>query len=261
MNIQGLTRVEAAKRLAAFGPNTIKTGSSHETLKLLISQFTSPIVLILTVATVISLITGEVRDGVIILAIIIPSGLLGFYQEFHANNTMKALLQRVSVDCKVIRDGEQLEVAIENIVIGDIVVLSAGNIIPADLKVIESQRLMADESALTGEPFPVEKSEHDDLYFGTSVVSGHGFAVVVETGSSTKYGELVHSMNSADVDTNFQRGTRAYGVMLMWAMTALVAILVVARLFMHRPLMESLLFALALAVGLTPEMLPVIVSA
>ena len=260
MNIQGLTRVEAAKRLAAFGPNTIASERRHATLRLLVHQFVSPIVFILMVATVISLITGEVRDSIIILCIIIPSGLLGFYQEFHASNTMKALLQRVSVNCSVIREGAILEVPIETIVIGDVVSLSAGNIIPADLRVLESHRLMTDESALTGEPYPIEKASNDDLFFGTNVVSGRGLAEVIHTGTETKYGELVIEMNGADSPTNFERGTRAYGVMLMWAMSILVAALVVARLFMHRPFSESLLFALALAVGMTPEMLPVIVS-
>lgn len=260
MNVTGLTHEEAQQQMLRDGPNELPNTTRFQTARLLLSQFSSPIVIILLFAIVISAFSGEVRDSIIILAILIPSGLLGFYQEYRASNTMKALLERVQVKCRVIRSNELIELNTRDIVMGDVVVLSAGDIIPADLEVISSQRLQADESALTGEVYPVEKSTNTTLYFGTSIVSGSGYARVSQVGSKTKYGELVQSMNQTDVVTNFERGTRQYGIMLMWAMLTLIAVLVVARMVLERPLLESLLFAFALAVGLTPEMLPVIVS-
>ena len=256
----GLTQAEAESRLLQYGPNELPNSSRYELVKLLLSQFSSPIVIILLFAIVISAISGEVRDSIIILAILIPSGLLGFYQEYRASSTMKALLERVQVKCRVVRDGRVVSIDTRELVIDDVVVLNAGDIIPADLEVVSSNKLEADESALTGEVYPVEKLEGTTLFFGTSIVSGAGYAKVVRVGINTQYGELVRSLNQKDVVTNFEHGTRQYGLMLMWAMLTLIAVLVVARIVLERPLLESLLFAFALAVGLTPEMLPVIVS-
>lgn len=260
MNVTGLTHEEAEQQLLRYGPNELVMSTRFQAARLLLSQFSSPIVIILLFAIVISALSGEVRDSIIILAILIPSGLLGFYQEYRASNTMKALLDRVQVKCRVVRSNEVIELSTRDIVVGDVVVLRAGDIIPADLEVISSQRLQADESALTGEVYPVEKSTNATLYFGTSIVSGSGYAKVTSVGGNTKYGKLVQNINQAEVVTNFERGTRQYGIMLMWAMLTLIAVLVLARIVLERPLLESLLFAFALAVGLTPEMLPVIVS-
>jgi Mg2+-importing ATPase len=257
---QGLTSAGARDVLRADGPNKIATKNQRLTARQLLKQFTSPIVLILFVATIISMLTGDISDGLIILAIIIPSGLLGFWQEHRANTTMQQLLGHLTINCNVIRDGVEQSISVEDVVLGDLVALRAGNLVPADLKLVESQRLMADESSLTGEAFPVEKSVDTEVFFGTSISSGDAMGVVVRTGNNTKFGALVRDINQADIETSFERGTRSFGILLTRAMGLLVVIILAASLIQEKPAVDSLMFALALAVGLTPQMLPVIIS-
>ncbi len=256
----GLSGAEAKRLVIKNGPNKIATTSQWHLAKALIKQFTSPIVLILIVATFISMFSGDYQDGFIILAIIIPSGLLGFWQEHRANNTMQKLLEQLTVNCSVIRDGEETEISVEDLVVGDLVLLSAGNVVPADLQLLDALSLMADESALTGEAFPVEKSIGEEVNFGTTISSGKGLGQVTATGNSTKFGAMVREIGEVNVETSFEKGTRDFGILLSRAMGFLVAIILVASLIQHKPTIDSLLFALALAVGLTPQMLPVIIS-
>lgn len=268
----GLSTQEARIRLETNGPNVLDSHSQNSAWKLLLRQFESPIILILFAATVISMFLGEVTDGIIILAIIIPSGLLGFWQEHRAKETMRSLMGQVQVHVEVIRDGKEVTIPIAGVVVGDLVVLRAGDLVPADLHVIEATGLMVDESALTGESFPREKGVGDidaskplvertaELFFGTHVVSGVGQGIVVKTGRDTEFGALANELNLRDVTTGFERGTTAFGMLLLRTMLVLVFGLFVANLFLHRPVIDSLLFSLALAVGLTPQLLPVIIS-
>ena len=256
----GLSSKAAQEALKANGPNKVSQNSQWHLVRALVKQFTSPIVLILIVATAISMFTGDYQDGFIILAIIIPSGLLGFWQEHRANNTMQKLVEQLSFNCTAIRDGIEIEIPVENLVVGDLVSLRAGNVVPADLVLLDSNSLMSDESALTGEAFPVEKNPSDAVNFGTTISSGTGLGEVVATGNSTKFGALVSEIGEADVETSFEKGTREFGILLSRAMGFLVAIILIASLLQHKPTIDSLLFALALAVGLTPQMLPVIIS-
>lgn len=268
----GLTSIEAKTLLAQNGPNSIDTKSQNSKIRLLFRQFESPIILILFAATIVSMFVGEITDGVIILAIIIPSGLLGFWQENRASKTMQALANRVQVYVEVIRDGGEIKIPITEIVVGDLVVLRIGDVVPADLRVVKAEGLMVDESALTGESFPREKivGEMDstkplaeratELFFGTHVVSGLGQGIVVKTGRSTEFGMLAKEVNSRDVTTGFERGITAFGKLLLYAMLGLLSALFIANMLLHRPLLDSLLFSLALAVGITPQLLPVIIS-
>ena len=269
---EGLSTQEAADRLKENGPNVLDSRSRNSSWSLLIRQFESPIILILFAATIISMFLGEVTDGSIILAIIIPSGLLGFWQEHRASKTMQSLMSRVQVHVEVIRDGKEVTIPIADVVVGDLVVLRAGDLVPADLHAVEATGLMVDESALTGESFPREKNVGDidrtkplaertsELFFGTHVVSGVGQGIVVKTGRDTEFGEIAKSLNARDVTTGFERGTTAFGMLLLKAMIFLVSALFIANMLLHRPVIDSLLFSLALAVGLTPQLLPVIIS-
>jgi Mg2+-importing ATPase len=183
---EGLSTQEATSRLEKNGPNILETHSRNSAWKLLLRQFESPIILILFAATIISMFLGEVTDGIIILAIIIPSGLLGFWQEHRASKTMETLMSRVQIHVEVIRDGKQVTIPIAELVVGDLVSLRAGDVVPADLHVVLGSGLMVDESALTGESFPREKNigkidatktlaeRTSELFFGTHVVSGVG---------------------------------------------------------------------------------------
>lgn len=268
----GLSTQEAKSRLKTDGPNVLDSHSRNSAWKLLLRQFESPIILILFAATIISMFLGEVTDGIIILAIIIPSGFLGFWQEHRASKTMQSLMSKVQVHVEVIRDGKEVTIPIAEVVAGDLVCLRAGDLIPADLQVVEASGLMVDESALTGESFPREKNigeidrtktlteRTSELFFGTHVVSGVGRGIVVNVGKATEFGALAGELNSRDVITGFERGTTAFGMLLLRTMVFLVTALFVANLLLHRPIIDSLLFSLALAVGLTPQLLPVIIS-
>ncbi|MFM6840951.1 MAG: magnesium-translocating P-type ATPase [Candidatus Planktophila sp.] len=226
---------------------------------LLIKQFSSPIVLILFFATAISIIAGDTIDGLIILAIIIPSGLLSFIQEHRAGRIMDGLLTQLATPVRVIRNGEELFIDEESLSIGDVVLLKAGDLIPADLKIIIASDLMVDESALTGESFPVEKSE-GEIYFGTHVVSGTAQGRVFALGRDTRFGKLEADLQAAPPRTSFEIGIEDFGKLIAKSMFFLVTLIFLVNLYFHRPLLESLLFSLALAVGLTPQLLPAIIS-
>lgn len=229
--------------------------------------------LILILATVISMVVGDLADGVIIIVIIVASGLLGFFQERRANSEVAALLKTVQVTVPVRRDGREILVPVVDVVPGDIVILRAGGVVPADCRLLDSESLLVDESTLTGESFPVEKDANatvavgspigrriNCLFLGTHVVSGTGIAVAVDTGSRTEFGAVSADLEKKRVTTAFTRGTTRFGVFLVWVMSILTAFVFLVNILFGRPLIEALLFALALAVGLSPQMLPAITS-
>ncbi|MGD9705560.1 MAG: magnesium-translocating P-type ATPase [Acidimicrobiia bacterium] len=271
-DIGGLTDAEATRRLAVNGPNTIEPAHGHRGLRLLGAQFTSPIILILGAATVVSMALGDVTDGAIILAIILASGMLGFWQEHTAGRAVDALLARVRIDVEVLREGRETAISVDDIVVGDVVVLRAGDIVPADCRVVASRNLLVDEVALTGEPYPVEKSpgtvapsaalseRTNSVFLGTHVVSGRGTAVVAKAGRTTEFGALSAELATRSVTTRFERGISAFGMLLVQAMVVLVTAIFVINILLDRPFVESMLFSLALAVGLTPQLLPAIVA-
>jgi Mg2+-importing ATPase len=215
---------------------------------------------------------GDLADGLIILVIVAASGALGFWREHTAGQAVEALTAQVRVEAKVRRGGREVSVPVEQVVVGDLVVLGAGDVVPADCRVVASQGLLVDQAALTGESYPVEKrpgvaaagtppgGRTGSLFMGTHVVSGAGEAVVVATGRSTELGAVSARLAGRRARTGFERGITAFGVLLVRAMVVLVAAIFAVNLLLHRPLVESLLFSLALAVGLTPQLLPAIVS-
>jgi Mg2+-importing ATPase len=221
---EGLSGAEAARRLSRDGPNQVALARGHRGWRLLVSQFSSPIMLILIGATVISMVLGDVADGVIILSIIAASGALGFWQEHSAGRAVDALLARVRVHVEVLRDGHEVSVPAEEVTVGDVVALRAGDIIPADCRVLESHDLRLDEAALTGESFPAEKQPDEvaadaplaerrcALLAGTHVVSGAGTAVVVQTEAGTEFAAVTAELTTRDVTTGFERGLTAFGL-------------------------------------------------
>jgi P-type Mg2+ transporter len=233
---------------------------SRATLRLLIRQFTDPIVLILFAATIVSMIAGDVTDGLIILAIIVPSGLLSFWQEHRAGQTMKALLARVQVHVEVLRGGVEVTVPLEEVVVGDVVLLRVGDVVPGDMRLTKVEGLQLDESALTGESFAKDLSVGEVARFGTHVVAGTGQGKVEAIGAATEFGALEASLAGKDVKTAFEKGMTRFGLLLMRAMVFLLVGLLVVNIALHRPLLDSLLFSIALAVGLTPQLLPAIIA-
>ncbi len=269
---QGLTSNEAQLRLKRYGANLLKPKKEASTLTLLLSQFKSPIILILLIAAGLSFFLQDAADAIIILVIVFVSGLLSFWQELGAADAVEKLLAAVQIQATVMRDGTSRKLAVEQIVPGDIVILSAGDVIPGDCLIVESKDLFVDEAALTGETFPVEKfagilppetplsQRKNILFMGTHVVSGSARALVARTGTETEFGQVSARLKPRSPETEFEHGVRHFGYLLMEVTLLLVISIFAINVYFHRPVLDSLLFSLALAVGLTPQLLPAIIS-
>ncbi|WP_411908606.1 magnesium-translocating P-type ATPase [Mesorhizobium sp. ES1-4] len=268
----GLLSGEAAARCAKFGRNTLSAGSRQSAVRIFASQFRSPLVLILIFAAAVSGFVGEGHEAAIIGIIVLASCILSFTQEYGASRAMAALQQRISRKANVLRDGVERAVDAQDIVAGDVVCLSAGNLIPVDGVILESQDFNVSEAVLTGETFPVLKSpgrsapgagiaqRANAVFTGTSVRSGTARVLAVATATSTEFAAIASALERRIPETGFARGIRQFGYLMTEIMLAIVIVVFFANLMLARPLIESLLFSLALAVGLTPELLPAIIS-
>ncbi len=269
---KGLTDEDANLRLKRAGSRHLNGTRKRHELVLLLSQFTDPISLILLFAAGISLFLQDTTDAIIILIILFVSGLLSFWQEYGANDAVQKLLARVQVTATVLRDGTPQEISAQAVVRGDIVILHAGDLIPGDCLLFNEKDLFVDESALTGETYPAEKvvgvfpsttplaERKNTLFFGTHVVSGEASAVVISVGVETEFGKISQRLNVKPPMTEFERGIRQFGYLLLEITLVLVVSIFAINVYFHRPVLDFLLFALALAVGLTPQLLPAIIS-
>jgi Mg2+-importing ATPase len=266
----GLSSAGAQARLRRTGR---LAAHRHRTeLVLLLRQFATPITLILVFATVASAVLGEVTDAAIILAIVLLSGLLSFWQEYGASRAVEDLLATVQVTAEVWRDGRRVFVPAHDVVPGDVVVLDTGDLVPGDCRILEAHDLLVDEAPLTGESFPVEKGQGvlpaetplagraNCLFQGTHVVRGAATAVVAHTGAATEFGRVAQQLQQRQPATRFERGLTQFGRLLLWVMVVIVVLICGANILLARPVVDSLLFSVALAVGLTPQLLPAIVS-
>ncbi|MGA2081645.1 MAG: magnesium-translocating P-type ATPase [Holophaga sp.] len=268
----GLSNAEAATRQARFGPNVIHGERKRAVALQFLSKFLNPLVLILLVASGISGATGDMASFFIISAIVLLSVTLDFVQEHRAGQAAERLRDSVAVRGKVLREGHALEIPLAEIVPGDVTILAAGDMIPGDSRILEAKDLFLNEALLTGEPFPVEKtpSEQPDLtellragnsvFMGTSVISGSAKALVCRTGQSTSLGEIADTLVAKAPANSFHQGTQKFGILIMRMTILLVLFVLLVNALFHRPWLESFLFAVALAVGLTPELLPMVVS-
>lgn len=268
----GLSEEEASSRLARFGPNSLAGPRGVHAPTLLLRQFSSPIVLILVGAALLSFGLASVADGLIILTIVVAGGLLGFWQERGAARSIEQLLKTVQLTTVVLRQNQPITIPSQGVVPGDVVVLSAGAHIPADCRVLQECDLSIDAAALTGESYPVSKhpgelaasapisQQTNMLHLGTHVVSGTGLALVVSTGRSTAYGSIADRLRLRSPETEFERGVRRFGQLLLELTLGLVALIFAFNVYLNRPVVDSFLFALALGVGLTPQLLPAIIS-
>jgi len=272
-NAAGLSAAEAASRLRADGPNVIEAHGGRSAVSILASQFTSPLVILLVLACVVAIAVGDEVDAGIILVIVVLSAALGFVQEARSETAVAALRARLALQCTVIRDGSERDIPARELVKGDLVVLNAGDIVPADGRLVAANHLFVDESALTGESAPALKAVREGdpdpakeadreafVFFGTSVVSGVGQAVVTATGTRTTYGLIAHRLIERAPRNDFDRGLRTFAFLVARVILLLVVLVFAIDIALGRPLIESLLFAIALAVGLTPELLPAIVT-
>ena len=269
---EGLDEGEAQERLKKYGANLLESRKESYPLLLLLSQFKSPIILLLVFAAGLSIYLHQAADASIILVIIFISGLLGFWQERKAADAVAKLLAIVQIKASVLRGGIQKEVPVEEVVPGDIVVLRAGDIVPGDALILKSRDLFVNEASLTGETYPAEKISRvldqatplsrriNSLFMGTNVVSGTARAVVVRTGTDTEFGRVSQRLKLREPETEFERGVKRFGYLLLEVTMVLVVAIFAINVYLARPIVESFLFSLALAVGLTPQLLPAIIS-
>lgn len=268
----GLSASEAAGRLRTAGANAVEPAGHRGPLGLLLRQVANPLVLILIFGACVSLLVQEWVDAAIILTIVLGSVLLGFVQEYRASAAVSELRQRLALTVRARRDGLECTVPAGTVVAGDVVLLSAGNLVPGDGLVLEARDLLVTEASLTGESFPVEKrpgtvpadttlaARTNCVHLGTSVRSGTATVLIAHTGRDTALGAIADRLAAPDPESDFARGLRQFGYLLVRVMLVIVVFVLVVNQWLGRPPLESLLFAMALAVGMSPELLPAIVT-
>jgi P-type Mg2+ transporter len=269
----GLPFAEAALRIKQFGPNIIAAHKKTAWWRELLQHFKSPLMILLLVATGISYSVGETINASIIFLMVIVSVAIDFYQERDAGNAAEKLKQTVKTKVTVIRNGAEQDILPQDLCIGDIILLNAGKIVPADVRIVMAKDFFINQSSLTGESFPCEKhyeaianatndlSTMDNIAFmGSSVITGTAKAVVVKTGAATEFGKIAEKLSEREEETDFSRGMKEFGYLIMKVTIALVLFIFLINALMKQNILESFMFAIAIAVGLTPELLPMIMS-
>ena len=269
----GLNSTEAAARLLRYGANTLDSRQKYSFLLKVLSRFRNPLVLILLVAAVISGFTGDVASLVIISTMVLLSVLLDSVQEYRAEQAAEQLKVSVALKEQVLRDGREITIRADQLVLGDVVLLAAGDMVPADGRLLEARDFFVNEGLLTGESYPTEKrvaaegtanvdvaQAANAAFMGTSVVSGSAKLLLCATGNASQLGEISATLRHTPPPAALERGVYEFGILIVRLTVLLVLFVLLVNTFFHRPLLESFLFALALAVGLTPELLPMIVS-
>jgi Mg2+-importing ATPase len=269
---EGLSAAEAVRRLRAQGRNEIREHQSLTRTRVLVNQLRSPLLLVLIFAAAASALTGEWVDAAIVIAIVLATVGIGYSREYQAETAAAALQARVRTHARVFRDGHAADVPVDEIVPGDVVLLAAGSLVPADGVILEAADFFVSEAVLTGESFPVEKrvgavalttglrDRRNCVFFGTNARSGTARCLMVATGVRTQFGAIAHRLALRPPETEFDRGLRHFGQLLMSAMLTMVFLVFIIHVVNGRPPIETLLFSIALAVGLSPELLPAILS-
>ncbi|HEU5042424.1 MAG TPA: HAD-IC family P-type ATPase, partial [Gemmatimonadales bacterium] len=256
----GLTAEEAARRLARDGPNEVGGDRGRTWPAILAAQFASPLILVLIAAAGLSRLLGERIEATVILLIVLVNAGLGFAQEYRAERAVRALRALVSRTARVRRDGLTREIPAREVVQGDLVELQVGDLVPADLRLLAADEVSADESTLTGESAPVPKEAGAEVRLGTAIVSGYGEGVVIAAGRATALGRTSALLRHKPAETEFQRGLRRFSDFLVVVILGLTLFVFLANAALDKGWLDSFLFAVALAVGITPEVLPVIVT-
>lgn len=270
----GLKDVEAKRRLLEVGPNEPTRERQMSIPMQILGRLKHPLVILLLVISSVSGYLGQYIDAALVFAMAVWSVYLGFSQEYRANQQAEKLSRMVRATAAVLRNGKTKEIPMRELVPGDIVDLSAGDMIPADLRMISGKDLFINQSSLTGESIPVEKfpvppsadapvdllNLTNFLFMGTSVVSGTALALVLRTGDATQFGAVAQKLAGQNPETSFERGVRQYTWLMIRLMAVLVIVIFAANVVTKQAWLESLLFAISVAVGLTPEMLPMLVT-
>jgi P-type Mg2+ transporter len=268
----GLSTTEARLRLSKIGPNEPVSPRRTSGLVQILLLFVNPLAIILLVASAISAAVGEVINASIIALMVLLSAALNFVQTYRSQRAVERIRKEVAPTATVLRDGNWTDIPRRELVPGDVIRLTAGDLVPADAFLFEVRDLHVQQAALTGESLPVEKealdlqtisrdtSDDHKVFLGTSVVSGTGTALVMATGKSTAFGDIATRLATRPPETEFERGTRQFGLLIMKTTILLVLFVLLVSVVLHHNFLESLLFAVALAVGLTPEFLPMITT-
>jgi P-type Mg2+ transporter len=269
----GLTETEAAERLTQYGPNEVASEEKHGWFHRLYTASRNPLVILLTVLAILSFATGDFRAGTVMLLMVVLGLSLRFVQETRADNAAAKLKAMISVTATVIRDGQAREIPLRELVPGDLVKLACGDMIPGDVRLLSAKDLFVTQATLTGESLPVEKIDTPDLrekmspiernnlcFLGTSVETGSATAVIVATGLQTYFGKVAKSLSGQQLETAFDKGVKKFTFLMIRFMIVMVPLVFVINGVTKHDWREAFFFALAVAVGLTPEMLPMIVS-
>ena len=261
-SLQGLKTGEAIKRSRLFGYNQISAAKKRHPFLKFISYFKNPLILILITAAIISGLTGELRSTIIILTMILLSVCLNFYQEHKSDKAADKIARRIAIRAQILRDGTKQEFDTKYIVPGDIVYLTAGDIVPADGKIIKANDFYLNESSLTGESLPVEKEEkrNNIIFSGTNVVSGYGEFLVTTIGLETEFGKIAQRISRPETENAFEKGIKSFGFLIIRVIVIIVSIIFFINAILNKGVFDSFVFALAVAVGVTPELLPMIMS-
>jgi len=268
----GLTEIEAKERLEKYGPNEVAR-ARRVWIQILVPQFTNPLILVLIGASILAGFVGDVTSTVVIIAIVIVNGLMGFFQEHKSEKAIEKLREYITLRTKVIRNGEKSEIDARGLVPGDVVALEIGDKVPADLRLIKTNQLSINESVLTGEPYPVEKDifivekanpipqEIKNMAFmGTIVAEGEGLGIVTATGNNTQLGRTARLLKEVEEEGDFQKNIRRFGNLLVKIILTVVIIIFLINALLAKGWLDSFLFAIALAVGIVPESLPIIIT-
>jgi Mg2+-importing ATPase len=259
---EGLKTPEAINRSKTFGYNLISGTKKINTLIKFLRYFKDPLILILIAASLVSGLTGQIRSMAIILTMIFLSVLLNFYQEHKSSKAAEKIAKRLAIKARILRDGQEQDLDTKFIVPGDIVLLSAGDIVPADGKIISADDFFLNESSLTGESLPVEKfiTEDNVIFSGTNVVSGYCQYLVTTIGLETEFGQIAQKIAKPEIENAFEKGIKKFGLLIIRVIFVIVSVIFLINALMHKGYFDSFLFALAVAVGVTPELLPMIMS-
>ncbi len=268
----GLGTDEARRRLKQFGLNALQIRQRLTAWRLFLNQFKSPLVLILIFAAALSAFVKEWTDAVVVMVIVLGSALITFAQEFRASKAVEELRARLIHQVTALRDKQTISIRAEEVVPGDVLLLSAGSLIPADGVVLQAKDFFVNQAVLTGETFPVAKKSGpvdqaagmagrtNCVFMGTTVSSGTAHVLIAETGASTAYGQIADKLSLIPPETEFERGIRQFGLMLTQVIVVLVLAVFAMNVVSFKPPIDSLLFAIALAVGISPELLPAIIT-
>ena len=256
----GLTSGEVEARQKQYGLNTFVEMRRQSAVGAFFEEFKSPLVIMLVCASIISFFSGSYVSSILIISIIIISSVINFIVSFKSQKSAEKLALQIQPKTTVIRDGKEIDIAVEHIVPGDIVKLEAGNVVPADGKVLESSDFFLNESSLTGESFPVEKVESSEVYLGSGVVTGSATIEVINTGARTKFYNIVALLSKKEQPNEFERGIKSFSILITRVVIGMTIFVFLINALLKHDVVESLIFSLALAVGLTPELLPMIIA-